>query len=376
VLTHISAIRSTSEILDEIADIAPAQRERFHRALASDSRRLSDVAQALAGYFDRAHTTERSVTPAEETETFLLGHGNCFADIESAVEAIRGRIATGGFPREAEMIEALGKAGYTIVRDAGPDAPAQIASEAERTVTLPFGEPPAAAIDRLAAAAVEVFLSGPIEAELAAEPEVTGAVARQHMAGILKTYAADALLLPAAAFRESAERARYDIEALSRSWGTGFERICRRLTAIGGEGAAPRFAYLACNAAGQTTDRRPLVDLPFPRHGSACPLWAIYRSFSTPEVVIRQVAVFPDGRKVLFVARARRTGPVGFDRPVDHVADMIAIRADRADRVVYGDGLDLSARGPAEPVGANCRICPRAGCAHRTDDPLVGPLQD
>ncbi len=373
-LTHISAIRSTSEILDEIADIAPARRQRFHRALAGESRRLTDVAQALAGYFDKAHATGRSVTPVEEIETFLLAHDNRFPEIEAAVDDLRGTIAKGADVHDADMIAALEGRGYTIIRETGPD---ETRDGADRTLTLPFGAVPGAVVERLSAAIVTEFLADSIETALAARPRDTGAVARRYMAAILRTYAADTLLLPAVAFRDTAERTRYDVEALGRTWGVGFERICRRLTAVcGGEFRGPRFAYLSCNAAGSTVDRRPVMDLAFPRHGAACPLWAIYRSFARPEVVTRQVAAFADGRKVLFVARARRTGPVGFDQPADHVADMIAIPADQAGAVVYADGLDLSARGKADPIGANCRICPRVGCRHRTDDPLVGRLLD
>ena len=371
-LTHISAVRSTAEILDEIADISPDRRARFHRALAVESHRLTDVAQALAGYFDKAHETGRSVTPVEEIETILLGRENRFAEIEAAAVDARATIVRDGILRDTEMIDALERLGYTIVRDDDPGT----AADSARTLRLPLGAAPATVTERLAAAVVEERLSEPIEAVLAAQPVGTGAVARQHMAAILKTYAIDALLLPAGTFRDSAERVRYDIEALGRTWGTGFDRICRRLTATTGQDGGPRFAYLACNAAGHTIDRRPVIDLAFPRHGAACPLWAIYRSFAKPGVVTRQVAAFPDGKKALFVARSRRSGPVGFDQPDIHVADMIAIGAEQAGATVYGDGLDLGARGKAEPVGTNCRICTRSGCEHRTDDPLVGRLQD
>jgi predicted transcriptional regulator/transcriptional regulator with XRE-family HTH domain len=368
-LTYISAIRSTAEILDEIKDIPPPQRQRFHSALASESHRLTDVAQALAGYFDKAHSTGRSVTPVEEIETFLLANANRFPQIDDAADELRREIFPDGILRDVDMIAALERRGREVVRESRPDD--------GDAVSIPLDTPPASAIARLAKAVVESFLTDPIEAVLAAQPADTGSVTRQYMAGILTTYAVDALLLPAGAFRDSAARARYDVEALARTWGTRFERICRRLTAVcGHDTESPRFAYLSCNAAGSTLDRRPVVDLSFPRHGSACPLWAIYRSFTTPEAVARQVAAFPDGRKVLFVARARRTGPIGFDRPDIYVADMLAIDADQAGDTVYGDGLDFGTRGRAEPVGTNCRICPRSGCLHRTDDPLVGRLQD
>ncbi|MEP6148675.1 MAG: helix-turn-helix domain-containing protein, partial [Nisaea sp.] len=53
-LSNIAAIRSTSEILASVDDVPEDQRARFHQNLAEESAKLSDVAQAMAGYFDRA----------------------------------------------------------------------------------------------------------------------------------------------------------------------------------------------------------------------------------------------------------------------------------------------------------------------------------
>lgn len=317
-LTHISAIRSVSEILDEVPEIEAAQRARFHTVLATESGRLTDVAQALAGYFDDAHAPERAATPVEEIETFLIAHDNHFEAIEAAADQLR-------------------------AEHDGMDAVA------------------AGALDE------------PIGSVLRDDADGLSAVAHRHLTALLETYATDALLMPAGAFRVSAEQCRYDLEVLSATWQVGIERVCRRLTAIRGHSDdAPRFAYLCANAAGHTIDRRPRSDLHLPRYGSACPLWSIYRAFASPDAVIRQVAQFPDGRKMLFVARARRAGQAGFDRPVDYVSDMIVVSAEGAAQTVYGDGIDFGTRGKAEPVGLNCRICPREGCRQRTDDPLVG----
>ena len=380
-LTHISAIRSTSEILDDIQDIDPARRERFHDVLVAESHRLTDVAQALAGYFDKAHTTARTVTPVEEIESFLLSNGNHFPAIEIAVEEIGVSRTVADTSREGALIAALDARNYAIAaeQEVPEDALANRSAGMDRPLSMSVGVPRGASLDTLARAVVDAYMDEPIAALLGAQPEPVSAVARQHITALLKTYAADALLMPARPFLESAERLRYDLDALSRSWAVEFDGVCRRLTAVraqndgGGQGdGGPRFAYFACNAAGHTIDRRPLPDLPFPRHGAACPLWSIYRSFASPETVIRQVAQFPDGEKMLFVARARRIGPVGFDLPADYVADMIAVPAKNAGQLVYGDGIDFGSRGNAEPVGPNCRICPREGCRHRTDDPLVG----
>ncbi len=335
-LTHISSIRSTSEILHDISEIEPEQRRRFHRALAGDSNQLSDVAQALAQYFDKAHTADRTATPAEEVETFLLSHRNYFDDLEVAADDMRGRLTDAVVPDD-------------------------LAGEAN--------------LDRRALTVVETHMADAVQAVLDGQGQALSAVSRRQIARILRRYSADALLLPAGPFALSANEKRYDLELLREHWRVPFHHLCRRLTALSGRGGEEQVlsvAYLAANASGQTIDRRPAFGLPVPLYGSACPLWAIYRAFAEPGWVIRQVGEFPDGRRVLMVARARRTGRTGFDQPADHVSDMIAVPIEQADRIVYGDGLDLAGAVKAEPIGPTCRVCPRTDCDQRAEDPFAG----
>ncbi|PCJ74325.1 MAG: transcriptional regulator [Rhodobacteraceae bacterium] len=52
-LSNITAIRSTAEILTSVEDISSEQRNRFDAAIHEESKRLSDATQALIQYFDR-----------------------------------------------------------------------------------------------------------------------------------------------------------------------------------------------------------------------------------------------------------------------------------------------------------------------------------
>jgi len=209
-LTYISAIRSTSEILDEIQDIDPARRERFHHVLVTESHRLTDVAQALAGYFDKAHTTARTVTPVEEIESFLLSNENRFPGIESAAEEIGASRTDGDMSREGALIAALQARNYRIAREPGisEGSSTDRTADAGRRLTMPVGTPRAASLDRLARTVADEYMDAPIAAVLSARPEPVSAIARQHLTALLKTYAADALLMPAQPFLESAERLR------------------------------------------------------------------------------------------------------------------------------------------------------------------------
>lgn len=79
VLTTVTAIRSTSSILADTDDITPEWRNRFHRNLNEDSRRLTEGAQALVSYLDASsHDTVSIGTPWDELDAFWAAHGYCF----------------------------------------------------------------------------------------------------------------------------------------------------------------------------------------------------------------------------------------------------------------------------------------------------------
>jgi XRE family transcriptional regulator, fatty acid utilization regulator len=48
---------------------------------------------------------------------------------------------------------------------------------------------------------------------------------------------------------------------------------------------------------------------------------------------------------------------------------MLACQASDAGRVGYGDGIDRATA--MAPIGTICRLCPREGCGHRQEAPLI-----
>ena len=125
---------------------------------------------------------------------------------------------------------------------------------------------------------------------------------------------------------------------------------------------------------GFISKRFPLPRLPLPRYGGACPLWAVYRAFQTPETYVPQHVAFPGGGP-LPVRRPRRRQGGGQFRTARAglLSVMLACDAVYADRIVYARGIDLGPRAAAQPVGTSCRICSRADCATRQEDPIVNP---
>ena len=318
-LSRIAAVRSAAEILTEYTDIAPDRRNRFSRIVHEESVTLSEVGEALAVYLDKVEDTDRVITPIDEVEAVFAARRNRFEEIEAAAAELGGLLAD---------------------RDPAP--------RRERAAAL--------ASERL----------GPvIEEVIAGASGIVTATARTRARGALIDYAAGAILMPMPVFVARATELGYDIEALAQSFSTEFETVCHRLTALHGDDG-PRFGYFRANAAGTIIEMIGLEGLAVPRYAAACPLWVLYRAQQSPEIVIRQRALFPSGARFVFLARARHTGPGGFGRPRHYLTDMLVMAETDAARTVYAPDASTF----VEEVGPSCRLCPRRTCRHRVEDPL------
>jgi XRE family transcriptional regulator, fatty acid utilization regulator len=355
-LTQAAAIRSSAEILETMPGIAPDRRSRFASIVGEESRRLAEVAQSLAAFFDQAPAGTRAVTPVEEVDDFLLDRGNHFPGLEQAGAALRAQAALDAGV-EAGLAGYLERAHGVAVESLGI-APG-FAAETRRFM--------------LARAAAERFDRGrPIAAAMQDSPLLASEGARRRAHRVLAGYIASAALMTYEATLAVARAARYDIDHLAARFGTSFEQVCHRLTTLrrpGAEGIP--FALLRVDASGFVTKRLPLADLRLPRHGTACPLWAVYAAFQSPGALVRQVAAFPSGGRFLFVARTVEKAGAAFPMPRRLLSVMLACDALHADQTVYADGLDLSSGAPAVPVGSNCRLCPRRECAYRQEEPII-----
>lgn len=291
-LTHITAVRSIAEIIQSVDDIESEQRGRFHAILTDESLKLTEVAEALAAYFDKAHTDARSVTPLDEVEALFEDNGNRFDDIDQAGE-------------------------YAIPR---------ILDDAAQVQT---------------------------------------ATARKRAREALEVYAEDGRKA-GPRFPEVARQTNYDLDLLIHQTRLPVDVICRRLTALP-EGH-PKIGYIRTNAAGALLELRPLTGFHPPRSAAFCPLWVLARAAQHPERAVRQFAGFPNGQRLVFVARSRPSGPVKYGAPLNLVTDMLVIAEEMAGATAYAPEAGLR----PEPVGTACRICPRDACEHRVEDPISG----
>lgn len=379
ILTNVSAIRSIAEILTSVDDVTPEQQRRFHNILAEESTRLAAAAQGLSTFFEAAGTTTRSTAPAEEVDDFLLEHHNYFASLEAAAEALSRRLTAEPQRLEDVMLERLERDhGLTVSRAAvghaalisGRDA-LHYSPHARRVILLD-GVPAASRRFAVARLFARLTCAEEIDAIIADSNTLTTSAARERAAEALRSYIAGALLMPYPRFLEDTLQARYDVDLLRRDYGVSIEQACHRLVTLRRpEAEGIPFAFIRSDPAGFVTKRLPLPNLPLPRYGGACPLWAVYQAFQRPGTIVRQLAEFPSGDRFLFVARTVSKGEAAFGQPRRLLSVMLACDVVYADRVVYGDRLDLSPAAPADRVGTTCRLCARRDCPQRQEDVII-----
>ncbi|MFT3819722.1 MAG: short-chain fatty acyl-CoA regulator family protein [Rubrivivax sp.] len=381
-LTQVTAIRSSAEILQNGQGLDATRRARFVSIVDHESARLAEVARSLAAFFDKDAAGTRSVTPAEEVDDFLFDHDNHFAALEQAAADFRAGAAVGGDCSEAALGEYLRRAhGVTVLRRPVAElVPGEVRhmvvfDAAARTLVIAEEAVPATRRFELARLAAELFSQGrPVDGVLAQAGQLGTDAARRRARRALSAYLAAAVLLPYEPFLDAALGLRHDVDRLVQRFGASFEQVCHRLITLRRPGAAGLpFALMRVDAAGFTSKRFPLPRLALPRHGPACPMWAVYQALHVPGTIVRQLAEFPDGQRLLFVARTVEKSRPAFSLPRRLQSIMLACDALHADQTVYGAGLDLGSSAPAVPVGPNCRLCVRRDCVYRAEDPIVGP---
>jgi len=365
-LASATAIRSVADIVADAPDLEGDQRARFDAILQEEAARLSDVARTLARAFEGAQADVSGLTAPEEVDDFLYRRSNHFPALEEFAESL-------GYMEGADTVTLAAhledRHGIVIQRVAQEDVPrASVYDAAGKTLRIARSASPATLRFELARCIASLEGEEVVRAEVEEAAELASDAGRERGMRALVAYTAAAIILPYARFHEAAETMRYDIDALAVRFEASAEQLCHRFTTLrrpGAEGVA--FAMLRANAAGYLTKRFPLPRLPMPRHGGACPLWAVYSAMQTPDLRVARVAEFPNGDRFFMLARATRPQASAYGQTRPTYALMLACEIVHADRLIYSDGLDLSAAGRADRVGSTCILCPRTDCAHRQE---------
>lgn len=372
VLSSITAIRSSAEILEVDSDLELQDQQRFIGTITKETRSLSAVAYNLIGQFDQTSSRSGYASARREVDEMIFNVQNYFPTLEDEASKIHNQILTRGRFNEVTIIGILEKEhGINVERSASTVKAGKSYGfdSASRTLWFRNTVPQSTRQFQMARLISEIQSNDVLNST----PELltlTSSIAQQTAKRYLSTYMAGAILFPYQQFTADAKALRYDVDALSEKYTASFEQIAHRLVTLRrpNDSGVP-FGFLRSDAAGRLAKHFPLPGLLLPNTGHACPLWAIYTAFLTPGQVVRQVARFTDGSRFLFVSKAVNKRSSGFTDPAPPHAIMLVSNILHADETVYADGLNLNDTRSDTLVGATCRLCTRDDCASREESP-------
>lgn len=375
VLSGVTAIRSSAEILADVPDLDEAERQQFLAAIGREARTLSDVARNLIGQFDTSSRSRRDVSPAREIDDLIIERKNHFPGLEDAADQLRAEIEQAGSFGPATLVALLdSRFGVTTVvggRPGDPLFPGQYHFEAPlRRMWFHGASTLATRQFQLARLYGELAAADAI-ADTLRNARLSTATAQRLASRAIGSYLAGAIVFPYSRILADAEASAYDIDHLRQMYNASFEQVAHRLVTLrrpGQEGIP--FGFLRSDPAGRLTKHFPLPGLLLPNSGHACPLWAIYGAFRMPDAPLRQVVRFSDGSRYLFLARTVQRRTASFREPATLSSVMLACDVLHADRTIYGAGLDLSDLSADVPVGPSCRLCTRRDCSSRQEEVL------
>lgn len=378
VLSGVTAVRSSAEILEDVQDLDEAERQRFVSAIGRETRNLGAVARNLIGHFENASASRRSISPAREIDDLLVEQSNYFPDLEQAAAELRRQVEQTGPFGVRSLTEMLEKYhGTTVVLGGDPpagqnDFAGQYRYFPDKSIMWLQGATTLATRQfQLARLYGELAAGEAINAEMQ-KAELSSETAQRLARRALGAYLAGAMVFPYSRFLEEAVEADYDIDQLRQVYNASYEQVAHRLVSLRrpGEEGVP-FGFLRSDPAGRLTKHFPLPGLLLPYSGHACPLWAIYGAFRVPDMPVRQVVRFSDGSRYLFVARTVQRRAAAFHEPPVMASVMLACNVLHADQTVYAQGLNLADTEADVQVGPTCRLCTRTDCASRQEEPLA-----
>ena len=174
--------------------------------------------------------------------------------------------------------------------------------------------------------------------------------ARQMAQVLQEQVRADLLAIPEPEFRTVLAEIGPDALAIAARFSATPLTAFRRIAFGAGAG------LVICDASGTLTLRKRISGFSLPRFGAACPLWPLFSALSRPMVPIEQIVETPNADRFLIRAFCQPEYPEGFAGPELRQAVMLIVP---------------STAGPARPIGATCRICPRKDCAARREPAIL-----
>jgi predicted transcriptional regulator/transcriptional regulator with XRE-family HTH domain len=322
---------------------------------------------------DRAATGQAvGRQPWEAVRDWFHDAGNYIDALDRAAETLAAAFPADGTPRRAIAERLQSRHRVTVEAGAGGGA-LRAFDPARRTLRIDRTLPPESALFQLAHQLALLELAEIIDTTVAASA-LSEEAARRLLSVGLANYAAGALLMPYAAFRDAARDERHDIDRLRQRFGVSFEQACHRLSTLQRPGieGIPVF-FCRVDMAGNITKRHSATALEFARFGGACPLWIVHEAVAIPDRILVQRAETPDGVRYVTMAKGLVKPSGSFTRSPRRYAVTLGCEEAHAADFVYAD--ELRPDGHATPIGSSCRICPRAACDQRAFPPAASIIE-
>jgi len=352
----------------EITDMAsnyPIMAEallRLHRAWREEQLLLADHnANRLEG-------TEATNDPALETRRFLCAHSNYFHNLDLACEALSRKInQSGGLISYLKQSHGL-KVRY-IPHHIMMNMLRRFDQHRDEILIVDTLDQPSRQF-QLAVQTAYIELRPEIEKALK-EKSFSSDDAYNLTIKALANYSAAAILMPYTQFVQSVGARRYDIESLSREYGTSFEQTAHRLTTLQKPGSEMTpFFFVRVDEAGNVSKRLDSAGFSFAMHGGGCPIWDLHRAFQSEGKILTQWIELPDGQRFFSIIRTVKAADGAYDlRPVTR-AIALACSAEHATKLIYTDNNRDPGPQKATPIGLTCQICHRQDCQSRSKAPI------
>ncbi len=378
VLSQITAIKSSAEILEKITDLSEKEQEKFLNSIAHNSSNLGEVAKNLIGHFDQTTKIRRSVTPTRELDDLIIEEENYFPSLEDLASSLRSEIENYGNFSENSLASALKNKYYvdisisSMTEKNGAEISAQFRFD-EKYNILKFQPSTRSATRQFQMASLYAKLSASeIIESLANDKRLTSHEAKNLALSFFTSYIAGAMVFPYEDFLQDARSSKYDIDFLAQKYNASFEQVAHRLVTLRKPGAKGiEFGFLRSDPAGRLTKHFPLSGLLLPNSGHACPLWAIYKAFRSTPLIERQIVRFADNSRFLFIAKSVAKRIANYKEQQILSSIMLACDISSAKQTIYSSGLNLDDYDSDILVGPSCLLCVRSSCAYRQEEALL-----
>jgi XRE family transcriptional regulator, fatty acid utilization regulator len=339
-------------------------------ALHAAYRRVEAQVRVLDDRVDSGDTIGRQ--PWEAVRDWFHDAGNYVDALDRGAEALADVFPADTTPRRAIAERLQARHRVTIETGASGDS-LRAFDPVRRTLRIDRTLPAESAAFQLAHQLVRLELTDRIDRTVAASG-LESEAARALLSIGLANYAAGALLMPYATFRDAARAERHDIDRLRQRFGVSFEQVCHRLSTLQRPGAQgiPVF-FCRVDMAGNITKRHSATPLEFARFGGACPIWIVHEAVAIPDRILVQRAETPDGVRYVTMAKGLVKPSGSFTRSPRRYAVTLGCEERHAAEFVYAD--ELRPDGPATPIGSSCRICPRQTCDQRAFPPAASIIE-